>query len=207
MEKGDVYGRLTVIDVFKRGRRLYAKCMCECGSMATVRADGLKSGHAKSCGCYKRDVQRSLMTERNTTHGQSKTRLYNTYYGMLQRCHNPHFRFYSLYGGRGISVCSEWREDFMAFKKWADDNGYSAELTIDRIDVNGDYEPSNCRWVTHQEQMLNTRRNRILTHDGKSMCISEWAKETGIRRETITRRIDVLGWSVGDALTKEVVKA
>lgn len=139
----------------------------------------------------------------NTKHGFSdKERLYDLWCHMKQRCQNPTDKRYSLYGGRGITICEEW-SDYSIFRKWALSNGYANDLTLDRIDNNGNYEPSNCRWTTQKVQSNNRRTNRIITHNGVSHTLSEWSDITGIKWCTIRRRIEV-GWSVEQALTTPV---
>lgn len=121
-------------------------------------------------------------------HGKSSTRLYRTWTRMKTRCYNKKFQHYKSYGGRGIKVCDEWLHDFMAFYNWAVSHGYNDNLTIDRIDVNGDYEPNNCRWLTNEEQQNNKRNNIHLTYKGKTQTISQWANELGIKRDLIWSR-------------------
>ena len=129
-------------------------------------------------------------------HGGRKTRLYDIWHGIKARCYNPNNRAYKRYGGRGITMCDEWRDSFAAFRDWAVANGYSDQLTCDRKDTNGSYTPDNCRWVTPKTQANNRRDNRLLTHDGQTHTISEWAELTGINKKTIYARIDRYGWDV-----------
>ena len=123
---------------------------------------------------------------------------------MIQRCENENIERYDIYGGRGIEVCKEWKEDFLNFYNWAINNGYKDNLSIDRIDVNGNYEPNNCRWATAKEQARNMRTNVNLTYNGETHCISEWAEITGIKASTIRYRIKIAGWSVEKALTTPI---
>lgn len=150
---GTRHNKLTFIAVdeekTKEKHRTYYILRCDCGNIVSVRKDCWESGSTKACGCL------------YETHGQAKgehTRLYNIYHGMKKRCYNPKSKSYKYYGGRGINVCDEWLCDFIAFYKWAIDNGYKDNLTIERIDVNGNYEPNNCKWVTMDEQHKNTRK-------------------------------------------------
>lgn len=122
-------------------------------------------------------------------HGGKHDKLYRVWCGMKERCNNPHNKKYERYGGRGITVCDEWSNDFGAFRDWAYSHGYADGLTIDRINNNANYTPDNCRWVTRAEQNRNYSRNRMITYMGKTQCVSDWSKETGIKSATITWRI------------------
>ena len=122
-------------------------------------------------------------------HGAKHTRLYKVWCAMRERCNNPHNKRYARYGGRGISVCNEW-DDYRAFREWAEMNGYADGLTIDRIDTDGNYEPSNCRWATRAEQNRNYSRNRMITFNGITMCLTDWADKYGIKRATLAFRLN-----------------
>lgn len=153
------FGRLTVIKLLperKHNKKVY-KCLCECGNYTNVIGCDLTSGKTKSCGCYKKDET----IKRNITHGMTHTRLYTTWQNMKKRCYNKNNHKYKDYGGRGISICDTWLHNLQAFYDWAMSNGYQDNLTIDRIDVNGNYEPNNCRWATPKQQ-ANNRRNNII---------------------------------------------
>ena len=155
---GQKFGMLTVI---KRagvhpGRNSTWLCVCECGSERVVRGSALRTGHTISCGCY----HSKLMKEKLTKHDGSRTRLYKVWTSMKHRCHNSADANFQHYGGRGISVCDEWRNSFKEFQDWALSNGYRQGLTIDRINNDGNYEPSNCRWTTMSEQNRNQRPRR-----------------------------------------------
>ncbi len=166
---GEKYGRLIVVECTgrnKHGRPLWL-CECECNNKIIVSSPRLLSGNTKSCGCLREEA----IAQRNTKHGLKEARLYEVWKNMKKRCYNPQTPNYKHYGGRGISVCDEWRHNFQAFFDWAMENGYDetaprGETTIDRIDVNGNYEPDNCRWITIAEQQRNKRTNKSKKHGG-----------------------------------------
>ena len=135
-----------------------------------------------------------------TKHGMCRTRLYHIWNGMKQRCQNPKTISYRYYGGKGITVCKEWDNSFKAFYDWAIANKYSDGLTIDRIDINGNYEPSNCQWATNKEQQNKTSYNKIYTYKGKTQTITQWAESTGISRNMLYKRL-MRGWEFEKALT------
>lgn len=174
---------------------------CDCGSKPfEINGINLKYGRTKSCGCLRREQLIARNKEIKVTHGLVGTRIYNIWRGMIRRCYFPGLKAYANYGGRGIKVCDEWKDSVATFYEWAINNGYQDNLTIDRINNDGNYEPSNCRWTTYKIQGNNTRSCRYIEYDGKKLTISQWAEETGIGRKTIERRLNV-GWSVEDALT------
>lgn len=195
---GKTFGRLTVICRAKNDKRGKARwlCKCECGNRVAILADSLLSGKTKSCGCYRKEV---APLNNKPKHGMTGTRLWVIWSGMKSRCYYPHNVAYKSYGGRGIKVCSEWLHNFLAFHNWAVNNGYSDNLTIDRIDNNGNYEPSNCRWATYEEQECNRSDTVYLTVEGQTLSISEWSRRTGISGATLRWRIEN-GWSEKDML-------
>lgn len=202
--EGKRFGRWTVIEqvgVDGRGEKMY-RCQCDCGNIRTVRSSNLRGGKSSSCGCFANE----LVSKRSRTHGMSNSRIFYIWGGMLNRCNNPNDYHYKWYGGRGISVCPEWMQSFESFYEWSITNGYSDEMSIDRIDNDGNYEPSNCRWITHREQMHNTCRNVMLTYEGKTMCAIEWSREVGIKEGTIRYR-KKHGWSDEKTLTTPVKKS
>jgi hypothetical protein len=176
------FGKLTVL-------RSYRVCQCDCGGRTVVRLDHLKSGRTISCGCERNRLASERMIARGPLykHGASRTRAYTTWLAMRGRCSNPNNPAFHHYGGRGIKVCERWEASFDAF---LEDMGQPDHgLTLDRTNNDGDYEPGNCRWVDRMTQMNNRRSNVLVTHDGKTQTIAQWAVETGIHRNTIEQRL------------------
>ena len=159
---GQKFNRLTVVERAENytiAKQVHSAwlCVCDCGNTITVRASSLRSNHTKSCGCFNKEVR----IERETKHGKSESKIYDVWGTMKQRCYNPNNKSYGYYGGRGITICNEWVHDFQAFYDWAMANGYSENLSIDRIDNDKGYSPDNCRWVTAKQQANNRRNNQI----------------------------------------------
>jgi hypothetical protein len=205
---GQVFSRLTVLGLdnerneqekqsgnTKHGK--YWKCKCECGNEITVRQDCLKDGNTTSCGCAARDAA--------TTHGlwALNRRLHQCYANMIHRCYDTSNISYSNYGGRGITVCEEWKNDPMAFGQWAMANGYSDDLEIDRIDNNGNYCPENCRWVDFMTNVNNRRNTKRYTANGETKTLSEWSDDVGINRNTIVSRMYMYGVPFWDAIAMQ----
>lgn len=189
---GQRFGKLTVIERCEHiGNRPAWKCICDCGNIKFVQAKRLTGGIAISCGCN--------LSESKKTHGLSYTKIYTKWYSMLERCTTPSQKSYQNYGGRGITVCDEWK-NFLNFYQWAMETGYKDGLTLERKDVNGNYCPENCCWITIQEQSRNKRNNVYLTFNGKTMLKEDWARELGIKSNVIGRRLK-RGWTVEEALT------
>ena len=197
---GSRFFRLTVI---RPDGRLHNRpaflCRCDCGNYVRTIAGELRSGRVQSCGCLHRERARACLSKMKTTHGESNTRLYAVWCAMRRRCTDRNCKEYRLYGGRGIAVCAEWAESFEPFRDWALANGYDkaaprGECTIDRIDVNGNYCPENCRIATQTEQCNNRQRNHILEIHGESKTIAEWSRISGISARTIYDRL-YSGWT------------
>lgn len=190
---GKQFGTLTVLeqveDYISPQGRAYArwKCLCECGNEIFSITSNLKSGNTISCGCIRTK--------------NKNTRLYRIWSGMKSRCYNPNATHYNEYGGRGIIICEEWKNNFLVFKEWAIKNGYSDELTIDRKDNNGNYCPSNCQWITMKKQSNNRRNNFVIEYNGEKHTLSEWSDITGIKVITLWDRINLLGWTIERTLT------
>ena len=138
----------------------------------------------------------------NYKHGESKTRLFKIWTGMHERCERAKHKYFKDYGGRGIKVCDEWN-DYISFAEWARTNGYTDDLSIDRIDTNGNYEPSNCRWSTEKEQHNNKRSNHIVEYKGEQYTLTQLAEKIGIGKTTLRERLK-MGWSVEDAVERPV---
>ncbi len=198
---GNKYGRAEVIRPY--GKNKYGKtvflCKCDCGKMFTTLGNSLQSGRTKSCGCLFLEKSNEKVMSL-AKHNKSNTRLYNIWHTMKQRCYYEKHKSFNIYGGRGIRMCQEWRNNFQAFYDWAISNGYAEDLTIDRVDINGDYEPSNCRWVTMKEQSNNKRNNHLIEYNGKVKTVSQWADEIGIDKNVLYKRL-IGGWSVQKAFT------
>lgn len=203
------FGRLTVISYTGKninGNAVWL-CKCDCGNTKEVSRSCLVHGNTKSCGCLKKEVTGEL----SRTHGLSKHKhLRWVYESMKQRCYNSNNKSYKHYGGRGVTVCDEWRDNFEAFYNWAIEKGYDEKQqgnkqTLDRINNNGNYEPNNCRLVNRFIQANNTRRNVYYTYDGKTLTLAQWAKELNIKYITLHERVRK-GWSIEKALETPVRK-
>jgi len=179
---GNKYNMLTVLGVsHRKNKKIYWNVRCDCGTEKTVEGAHIKSGKLLSCGC-KNHLPKHSMT---------KTKLFSIWVGMRRRCCNPNTERYGCYGGRGITVCDEWnnkKDGSINFIEWALSNGYKEGLTIERIDVNGNYEPSNCTWATRQEQNRNKRDMAFVEHDGELQLLSDIARSTEISESAIRGR-------------------
>lgn len=198
---GQRFGRLLVVaptNKRTKNRRVIFECVCDCGNTCYSVGQSLLSGAKQSCGC----LQKELASNGNKTHGQTHSRLYSIWSGMKTRCNNENEKIYKRYGALGVTVCEEWKR-FEPFYEWAMNNGYTDRLTLDRKDNDKGYSPDNCRWVTMKEQENNRRNNRLLTYNGETKTISQWANDTGIKYTTLYRRI-TNGWTAESALTTPV---
>ena len=170
-------------------------CLCDCGNTKAVRKNHLTRGSVQSCGCFRREN----LSVHASTHQSTGTPAWHSWRGMLDRCRRENSTSWERYGGKGIKVCDRWQGE-NGFENFLIDMGERSEgKTLDRIDSKGDYCPENCQWSTPRQQRLNTSKTHWLTHKGKTMCLSDWAKELGINRNTLRRRLDK-GWSVEKTL-------
>jgi hypothetical protein len=201
------FGRLIVVrrvDNNKWGNsRWLCKCDCELGTEKIILGCHLQSNHTQSCGC----LQKEKLIKRSTKHGHAKrgekSKVYRSWLSMVQRCINPKDEKYCIYGNRGIMVCEHW----MKFENFLEDMGeVPSGHQIDRINNNGNYCKSNCRWATRKQQMRNTRQNHLITYNGETQCLIEWAEEYKISYKVLKDRINKLDWSIGKALTTKVRK-
>lgn len=190
------FGRLVVISIATPGTRTIWNCLCDCGSSVVVNGHCLRHGNTRSCGC----IHREQLILRNTTHGHRYNKIYRVWYAMRERCGRKTDKFYADYGGRGIKVCDRWQ----TFENFLADMGTPAEgMQIDRINNDGNYEPSNCRWVTRTENASNKRNNKVIEYNGRTMTVSAWEKELKLKAGTIKQRL-YLGWDFKRAIETKV---
>ena len=194
---GQTFGELTVIKKSgHKGKNITWECKCNCGNLCIVSGGHLRSGHTKSCGCIRAETFKKMSTK----HGKYHTRLHDTWGNMKKRCYNPKYYEFDDYGGRGITVCDEWKNDFQVFYDWAMSHGYRDDLTIERSDVDGSYSPDNCKWATKKEQANNKRNNIKITYKGKTQNLKQWTEELGLNYKLTHKRIKYLGWPIEKAL-------
>jgi hypothetical protein len=199
---GRRFGRLTAQELIVRGRKSYWRCKCDCGKEKVIRQDTLTRNITHSCGC----LQKEKVAEsghKNKKHGESSMRLFKIWTNMKTRCLNKNYNRYSDYGGRGIKICDNWLI-YENFSKWAKENGYQDNLSIDRIDVNGNYEPSNCRWATMKEQGNNKRTNHFIIFNGETLTIRQWEERYELPSGTIYTRLNH-GWSIERAIADPII--
>lgn len=179
-KKGQKFNNLEVVgERIKIKGRYYEKVLCVCGNTKYVRSEYVTK--TISCGCLRKNMF-GLKTK-------EYEKLYSLWSNMIRRCCNPSSERYYTYGKRGISVCEEWKNNFHSFAKWCLENGWKPNLSIDRIDVNGNYEPNNCSFITMSEQARNKTNNVLITHNGETKCVAEWAEKTGIDAKVIYARL------------------
>ena len=198
------YGKLTVIGFEKISNQWKVVCLCDCGNKKICFPYQLKNNSIKSCGCQKiQNIKIARSKLRKNEDCRTKHDLYGTWRQMINRCENPSTNHYDRYGGRGIKVCEEWH-DFWNFVSWSESvGGRPVGYTLDRIDNNGNYFPSNCRWASRSVQSLNTSSNRYIELNGCRKTIHEWSVCTGLHEQTITNRLN-RGWTVEKVLDKKL---
>ena len=201
--KGQRFGRLTVIKFHHSDEKdRYWECKCDCGNIILCTTRRLRSNNTKSCGCLQKETASKNSKESAKYGGESSSqyqRLFRIYRAMIHRCYNKNDSCYNYYGGRGVSVCDEWKNDYFTFKKWALDNGYNDKLTIDRLDHNGNYEPNNCKWATWTEQQNNKSNNKYLTYKGETKTLAQWCRELNLNYARTKARLNTCDISVEDA--------
>lgn len=197
---GKKYGMLTCVGKDVQRDNRYYIFKCDCGATKSIIAYNVERGATVSCGHYLKKMSSDGMIHRK--HGCRGERLYTIWKSMRERCTNPKQNRYKCYGEKGVTICDEWN-DYLAFRNWALSNGYRDDLSIDRIDVSGNYEPSNCRWSTIKEQANNKTNNRILTLDNESHTLAEWSDISGISTSCLWARLK-RGWLPYDAVWKAV---
>ena len=186
---GKRFGRLVAISGNERDchRNVLWTCKCDCGNEVKIILESLKNGRTKSCGCLNKEKR----GKNNLIHGKSKTRIYHIWRDMKDRCTNPSRSTYKYYGARGINVCKQWSgsNDFLNFYKWSMANGYKDDLTIDRIDVNGNYCPENCRWIDIKMQSNNKTDNKFISYNGETKTVAQWSEKLNIPYATLFNRL------------------
>ena len=212
VKNGERYGRLVVVKEVEPRHQQHEKgkvrrflCQCDCGNTTIVDIYHLVHGRIKSCGCYQKERALLGAKSRKFPEYMTSSRLYTIWNGIKSRCYAQKSTSYKRYGANGITMCDEWKNDFVSFYNWSIENGYADNLTLDRINGAGNYEPSNCRWVSYTEQANNTKANVFLTLNGESHTYAEWGRITGINSTTLQQRKHA-GWSDERTLTTPVRK-
>ena len=206
---GKKYNRLTVIGFDKkiytsRQQSWMWRVRCDCGNERVVNPVKLISGATKSCGCMKIDRMKAYTEKYRVKHGGRHERLYAIWHGMKERCYTATNKDYKNYGGRGIAICNEWKDDYAAFREWAESNGYKDDLTIERKDYNADYCPQNCTWIPLIDQAKNRRGNVMVDYGGRTWVLSELCKEKGLPYGTIHHRLKFYGWPIERAIEEPI---
>lgn len=197
---GQKFGRLTVIErAPNKGKKTMWRCKCDCGNETVVAGGNLTNGHIVSCGCYN-DERR---IEAHTKHGMSNKKMYATWLSRRRRCYDTRCPAYKNYGGRGITMCDRWRDDFGAFYEDVSKMPHYGEVgyTLERIDNNGNYCPENCCWATAKQQSNNRRSNVMIAYLGRTQTLGQWVEELGLNYKRTRKRIRDLNWSAERAFT------
>lgn len=198
---GQKFGKLNVLkfnNINRKNRHAVWLCICDCGSEILVESSRLTSGNTKSCGCLKAELNKS----RALKHGHYNERLYKIWFDMKRRCYNKERKAYKYYGAKGITVCKEWLNNYNSFHDWALSHGYNNNLTLERIDFNGNYCPENCKWISQKEQTQNSSHNHFIKFNNKTLTITQWSKEIGIAPKTIRERLNK-GWATNKVLSAQ----
>jgi hypothetical protein len=198
---GERFGRLLVEGTsgYNKHHQLYWKCECECGNYKEVLGSLLRNGMTQSCGCLQKEAAAKI----NYKHGMAKTPIFNIWWSMMQRCYDKNSQAYNRYGGRGINVCDQWQQ-FEGFYAAMGDK--PKDMSLDRIDNNGDYSPENVKWANAKTQANNRKSNVVLEHNGKKQTMQQWSDELGLKVGTVWARLN-RGWNISQALTKGVSHA
>lgn len=195
---GGRYGKLMVLRFSHiHLRKAYWVCLCDCGEEKILRGNSLRSGNTTSCGCFHKEQH----IERLRSHGLSKERVYRIWAGIKTRCFTNNHHSYLHYGARGITICKEWEDDFLAFYNWAMANGYDDDLTIERREVNGNYEPNNCTWIPARDQPKNRRTSLFIDFQDLTMTPTEFSNAFDIPYTTVIKRLSD-GWSANRILAR-----
>lgn len=194
---GQQFGRLTVLSYDgyyaknRKRKRHFFKCECSCGNIKYVTLDELRSGDTKSCGCLQKEIAAKSAYETSFKYGRKSSPYYSVYNAMINRCYNVENSNYKYYGAKGIKVCDEWLNDPFVFFKWAEDNNLNGrDISIDRIDVYGDYTPDNCRPADVILQHNNTTRNKYITYNNKTQTLSEWCRELNMSYGNVKNKLN-----------------
>lgn len=195
--------KFNMLTVEARGKNLPGGtatwiCRCDCGKLTTATSYSLTSGGKKSCGCLR-------YASKNYTHRQTKTDIHNKWLSMKQRCFDKNHGSYAKYGALGITVCDEWKNNFIAFCNWSYENGYKEGMSLDRIDNSKGYSPDNCRWVTWKGQCNNRRSNLKITYRGKTQNLRQWCDELSLNYQLVHQRMKKCGMSFEEAITKPLM--
>lgn len=194
---GQKFNMLTVLEKASTINGITTwKCKCDCGNITFVRGGNLKNNLVKSCGCLKH--------KKRNTHHLSHTKLFRTWNGIKRRCYYTKDKSYPDYGGRGITICDEWKDDFIAFYNWAMENGFNDSLSIERINVDGNYNPQNCRWATAKEQANNRRSCVMISYNGKTQNLTKWCEELDLNYKRVHNRMFKKGWDFEKAINTPV---
>ena len=208
-ESGDKYGFLMLtgkcfMKPYGGDVRRFVEVICKCGKCYFTNFQSLRSGTVVSCGCHKNELLTKMATKHGMARNGNRHQIYDAWVSMRNRCYNENDIGFHNYGGRGVFVCLEWKDNFLAFKKWALENGWKKGLTLDRVDNEfGNYEPSNCRWANYHTQSRNKRNNHNLTAFGETKCLQDWVNDARctVSYGALFYRIKIAKWDTLEAIT------